>query len=229
MIRTTMLAIVAVLALQSHGSLAGHLTEQQVIDAFNAQKARIDALEAENAAQQSQIDELFDLIESLHPPDKLVFVTSQRYIPSIDFVGLAGADGLCQQVANGANLPGLYKAWMSDTNASVDDRLVHNTIPLARTDGIRIALDWSDLTDGFLDAPIDRDEFGAEVTSDTGVWTGTLFDGSATTLDCTDWTDDSPFAEEGSYGNAKSTDGDWTDFAQFPCAFTGRRLYCFEQ
>ena len=46
MFRTTMLAIVAVLALQPQDSLANHISEAQAITAFQALKARVDALEA---------------------------------------------------------------------------------------------------------------------------------------------------------------------------------------
>ncbi len=47
MFKTTMLAIVAVLALQSQDSLARHITEEQAIRAFLGLQFRIDALEAE--------------------------------------------------------------------------------------------------------------------------------------------------------------------------------------
>ncbi len=45
MIRTTMLAIVAVLALQPQDSSADHISEQQAIEAFQALEARVAALE----------------------------------------------------------------------------------------------------------------------------------------------------------------------------------------
>ncbi len=46
MFRATLLAIVAVLALQPQDSLAGHISEQQAVAAFQALEARVDALEA---------------------------------------------------------------------------------------------------------------------------------------------------------------------------------------
>lgn len=46
MFRTTMLAIVAVLALQPQDSLASHISEAQAITAFQALQVRVDALEA---------------------------------------------------------------------------------------------------------------------------------------------------------------------------------------
>ena len=58
MIRTTMLAIVAVLALQPQDSLANHISEQQAIRAFLSHDFRLDLLEAENADQQTTIDAL---------------------------------------------------------------------------------------------------------------------------------------------------------------------------
>ncbi len=56
MIKTTTLAIVAVLALQPQGSLANHVSDRQhVIDAFKEDRARISALEADGAVTAQKI------------------------------------------------------------------------------------------------------------------------------------------------------------------------------
>ena len=67
MFRTTMLAIVAVLALQPIDSLAAHITDQQFNAAYQGLLAKDDAL-------QAQIDEL-----TVPPGMKTVFVTSGIY------------------------------------------------------------------------------------------------------------------------------------------------------
>ena len=76
MFRTTLLAIVAVLALQTQASLANHISEAQAIAAFQALRAQVAAQEVEIADQQEQIDVLFDLIAQLHPANKIAFITS---------------------------------------------------------------------------------------------------------------------------------------------------------
>ena len=82
--------------------------------------------------------------------EKIVFVTSETYTGALG--GLDGADALCQERANDAGWPGTFKAWLSDRDTSVSqrfDRVFYGT-PFVRTDGVRVANDWADLTDGTL-------------------------------------------------------------------------------
>ncbi|EJK55631.1 hypothetical protein THAOC_24620, partial [Thalassiosira oceanica] len=105
-------------------------------------------------------------------PVKIVFVTSERYNGNLG--GLAGADARCQERAKAAGLSGTFKAWLSDRTTSVSQRFDRDFDYAAffRTDGVMVANDWSDLTDGSLLGAIDRDEFGNTVGANFA-WTNT--------------------------------------------------------
>lgn len=115
---------------------------------------------------------------------KIVFVTSQKF--NADLGGLEGGDAKCQAAAEAACLPGEYKAWLSDETAEPDTRFVQASVPYLRVDGTMVALNYADLTDGRLEAPIARDEYGqpGPETVPLGtcgqglVWTGTDPDGT---------------------------------------------------
>ena len=96
--------------------------------------------------------------------------------------------------------------------------------PYLRTDATVIANDWTDLTDGFLNAAIEFDENG--VTRSASVWTNTQANGnSAGGNHCSDWTG----TGLGGVGTASATvSGDWTDNGIHPCNVSDR-LYCFGQ
>ncbi len=155
-------------------------------------------------------------------PVKLVFVSSSTF--AADDGGLAAADALCQSETLG--LPGIFKAWLSDGVASPATRFTHATVPYRRVDGVTIADDWTDLTDGTLDAPIDRDAFGFPVGS-VQVFTGTASGGTAlASFDCGGWT--STVVEGAAVGTTASVSSNWTADALEACS-TPRRLYCFQQ
>jgi hypothetical protein len=81
------------------------------------------------------------------------------------------------------------------------------------------------LTDGTLEQPINRDEFG--VFTGGTAWTNVVADGTAGSNSCLDWTSNSS-GELGGFGSTIETDDDWTDLDTLGCHGT-RRLYCFEQ
>ena len=91
-------------------------------------------------------------------PTKTRFVSQDQRNGSLG--GLSGGDNLCNVEAVIAGLPPTYKAWLSDGTTSAAARLTHATVPYKRIDGVTIADDWADLTDGTLDAPLDRDVYG---------------------------------------------------------------------
>jgi hypothetical protein len=70
-----------------------------------------------------------------------VFVTSNRYSGKLN--GLAGADVICQGLADEEDLPGDYVAWLSDGTATAGDRLVHATVAYQLLNGAIIADDLS--------------------------------------------------------------------------------------
>ena len=108
-------------------------------------------------------------------PGKTIFITSQTFNGNLG--GLEGADAKCQELADAADLDGTFKAWLSDSETDARDRLTHATVPYRLVDGTTVADDFTDLTDGSLDAPINRTENGTAVGDRP--WTGTDFAGEA--------------------------------------------------
>lgn len=158
-----------------------------------------------------------------------VFLTSQSYDGNLG--GLAGADAVCAALRSASSLhPGTFKAWLSTQLTNAASRMTHTTGPYADVLGVRIANDWTDLTDGTLAAAITRDEHGTTHIGTGPVWTDTNTDGTTTSVvNCLDWTtnDPSPFAG-GQTGLAGTADGHWTHDSAQQCA-TLQRLYCIEQ
>jgi len=176
---------------------------------------------------------------------KRVFMTSQAFAGNMG--GLAGADGICQSLANKASLSGVYKAWLSDATSSPATRFTHSAGNYIEVDGTVLAADWSSITSGVM-AHIDHDETGNVATvaasggtgqggvllfGDCGVWSNTktngteflpLSGGPATAISCNDWSDSS--------GNRT---GEISSFSiiQFLCGTAGcdtlHPFYCFEQ
>lgn len=161
-----------------------------------------------------------------------VFVTSKVFTGNLG--GLAGADKKCQDAADAAELPGMYKAWLSVAGESPAESFVHSPVPYRQVDGVEIAKDWEDLTDGQLAAPLVVSEFNGP--AGTGihscapvvitVWTGTGVSGSAIAGNyfCDGWNG----TGEGFSGSAESTDSDWTQACIAKCADQAA-LYCVEQ
>jgi hypothetical protein len=155
---------------------------------------------------------------------------------------LAGADARCQQSATAANLPGTYKAWMSNSAISAADRLTRATVPYALPNGTVVADNWADLVDGTLAQPISMTEYGDVIPpSSSQVWTGTNGDGSAAALSCHDWTRETEQicgyypkyfcysnALFGHVGDASRSDAAWSNAAEQACN-TDARLYCVQQ
>ena len=160
----------------------------------------------------------------------MVFVTSdQSYTGALG--GLTGADTICQERANEAGLPGTFMAWLSDRDTSVSQRFDRNRDDAAfvRTDGVRIANNWQDLTDGTLLEAITRDEFGNYRAN--SVWTNTGIGGDArgSDGDCYHWSTASSTAFS-RIGSVFETDSRWTvrDAINWSCD-RQYRLYCFQQ
>lgn len=172
-----------------------------------------------------------------------VFVTSDRYSGDFaDYVdnnevhwsGLEALDALCNDYADNANLnrPDTigWKAWASDTQTSMESRYPHYELPFIRlADDIQIAGGWTDLTDGSLDAPINRDERGAFINEK--VWTHTDFNGSIpinNNLDaCSNWTSDSNQSKAERGDTTLVDSGLWTSGDIKGCGDKSR-IYCFE-
>lgn len=148
-----------------------------------------------------------------------VFLTEQFYT-SVQLGGLLGADQKCQQAAAGAGMPNhlLYKAWLSvegdgnEPDESASDRLQHHDKRYFRLDGIPIAMEWDDLTDGALLAPINITETGSTLPNAL-VWTNTDAQGFVDSMfDCGDWN----AGIGGRVGYADSKQSSWTALGEAP-------------
>jgi hypothetical protein len=156
-----------------------------------------------------------------------VFVTSQAFDGKLGDV--AGADAVCQGLAQAASLKGKFVAWLSSDTTSATTRVAHSQAPYRRLDGEIVAQSWAALSKKFvLDKPISVDETGNSVT-DAYAWTGTDFNGTATRLDCEKWSfnghsDTAPI--RGQVGSVTSPSA-WLTSTQLNCDEKAR-LFCFE-
>lgn len=168
---------------------------------------------------------------------KRVFLASGLFTGA-QIGGLTGADTKCQAEADAAQLGGTYKAWLSDLTGSPSTRFTRSLIaPYVRTDGLVLAQNWDDLTDGQLGGPINRNAMnqtqpGAAICDANGVWavTNTTSDGRIISdqLSCNNWTVNTGGIAAGRQDQSSSS---WTfscsggvDFCAKPMNF-----YCFEQ
>ena len=156
---------------------------------------------------------------------KIAFTTSTTTNGNIG--GLVGADAFCQTRAQAAGLPGMYRAWLSDSNTSAAARFAQAAIPYAYVNGTVIATNWADLTDGVIGSPFRITEFGVQVPGNLP-FTSTAPNGDQQGPEyCGDWT-----STVGSVwtGQSDQTGSGWT-FAQSNSGNCGilHRLYCFQQ
>jgi hypothetical protein len=139
-------------------------------------------------------------------------------------VGIAAGDAICQARATAAGLgdPSSFKAWLSDGFIDAIDRFANDGL-WVRPDGVTIAQNKADLTDGVLFAPINVNEMG-DYMSNWVVWTGTVSSGTTSGIDCGDWTVGFS-GTDGSYGPSNTFRG-WTQSSIVSCNFASARLYC---
>ena len=160
--------------------------------------------------------------------DRYVFVTQGTYNGKIG--GILNADALCQAEADAANLPGVFRAYLSTEGSHVSDRLrIRSDVAYKLPNGSVVASSGSQFFDDRLSHPINRNARGQTVSG--YVWTGE----SGSAWDCRGWTGSSVSSFQrftGFFGSTGSTGGDWDN------AYNGRlssayctnsyRLYCFE-
>ncbi|MBI2543065.1 MAG: PEGA domain-containing protein [Candidatus Aenigmarchaeota archaeon] len=157
---------------------------------------------------------------------KRVFITSIAYNGNMG--GLDGGDQKCQSLAGTANLGGEWKAWLSNGTISASSRLTHSNDNYKLLTGTKVADDWSDLTDGSLDAAINVDQSG-NTQANKNVWTATGYNGERGTsgIQCENWSNGAGTVL-GLVGNSDNTNLDWTQKTARSCSQTSH-LYCFEQ
>jgi hypothetical protein len=142
--------------------------------------------------------------------------------------GIAAGDAICRALATNAGLdePMSFKAWLSDGTTNAVDRFSYNG-PWIRPDGVKVADNKTDLTDGALWTSISVAEDGAYWHNHRG-WTGTSISGGNTGNNCLDWTSTSD-VDLGTEAFINAADERWTDNFQVGCDRTYYHLYCLSE
>jgi len=137
------------------------------------------------------------------------------------------ADEICRNRAAAGSLenPADFEAWISTSMRDAKDRFTTKQ-PIVRPDGVKVADDIDDLTDAWLDAPINVTELGKYITN-YGVWTATNHVGELLDDTCSDWTSASS-GQSARAGSAYAADLLWTMAFTLTCDFNASRLYCIE-
>jgi hypothetical protein len=172
---------------------------------------------------------------------RYVFVSSSTHNGNLG--GVAGADAICQGLADGSDLPtGSYKAWISEWESPSYpvNRLTLTSLPYVRPDGVQVTADWWGLWRDDHDAAIDVTETGGSATVDSTfgatVWATTNSDGinwngeiNVNLWSCLNWTSASP-TDEGASGLFDQTDSTlWSNgLTDVPCDRL-RHLYCLQE
>ena len=164
---------------------------------------------------------------------KIVFTLDNRLFQS-NFSGVSGADTLCQNQADQAGLSGTYYAWIADSNATSEpaqrfSAQIRGSLPIYKTNGAKVADDWTDLTDGTLDSTINITAFGtATVEGGFDVFSNVDTDGTqlGTTNTCSDYTSGTGNFER---GRKDLSNSNWTNAGTTACSGGQALLYCFEQ
>jgi hypothetical protein len=143
--------------------------------------------------------------------------------------GLAAGDAVCRSeaLANGLAFADRFRAWLSDAGIDARDRFTFDG-PWARLDGVRVADNLADLTDGSLQTSINLQ---ADGTYQLGFapWTGTLASGQVGESHCQGWTSSAP-SQAGIRGRINAVQEHWTRHlfagpAGTSCSVISR-LYC---
>ncbi len=162
------------------------------------------------------------------PPTRRVFVTNQTFTGSLG--GVLGADSKCNQAASAAGLRGSFRAWIADGAGSAPaSRFTRSADPYVRMDGVQVAADWADLTDGNLSNAINVTETGVNVNG-RHVWTGGVsatggfYSGGPT---CSAWLSSGIFSI-GDVGVSGNLGLNWSSWGGRACS-SSASLICFEQ
>ena len=162
-----------------------------------------------------------------------MFVTSIKNNGNLSvgssFIGVNGGDYSCQYYANLSGLGVKWKAWLSNSTISASSRLHHSNVPYKLVNGVTVANNWNDLTDGSLLAPINVNESGAGMVN-TSVWTNTNYNGEIYSNNAISSCDNfrSSSLQTAVVGNSSRADNTWT-VSNIVFCNTLSSLYCFEQ
>lgn len=172
-------------------------------------------------------------------PPKTVFVTARTV--QGNFGSVTVGDTICQTEASQNGLSGTYKAWLSSTSPpaptappngwkwllTVKERFTPTIGAYRLVNGTVVAYNFTDLSDGQLQAPINRMANGQEAPSPLNVWTGTTAGGDSTGQNCYGWSS-SLSMDAGIAGFAGLTGSQWSIASATRCS-ESLRLYCMEQ
>jgi hypothetical protein len=160
---------------------------------------------------------------------KLVFVTNDTYDGGL--LGFAGADTTCQGAASAAGLAGAgqsFRAWISASGHNGASAAGNHGLAFFRLDGVKVADNAADLTDGSLANPISVDEYGGPPGGGTIVWTGSDAGGGLMVdRGCGDWSSNS-HGLLGEIGFLTLANSQWSNSGSLNCD-SQFHLYCFEQ
>jgi len=170
----------------------------------------------------------------------IAFVTSTTYAGNLG--GLTGADAKCQARAGVGGLPGLYKAWLSDSTQFPSTRFRCRAASCSaegyrRVDGVTIASNWDDLTTcdevsntgtACLDAAINVTELN-QLGGGGSVWTNTTTRGTERQFPahCQNWTNGT--SGTGLTGTSRFDNFGWTESPILQPCTAPFSLYCFQQ
>ena len=166
---------------------------------------------------------------------KKVFVTSVKGTGNLstwpdagENTGIAAGDVICRARAQAGGLANAsnFKAWLSDASVNAIDRLTSNG-PWVRPDGVKVADNKADLSDGVLFTAISQTETGTYVSPE--VWSGTENNGqlySRVNSTCNDWTTVQDF-DKGVSGESSLSYTYWSKLGFSLCSYN-LALYCFE-
>ncbi|AKV02696.1 surface antigen protein [Labilithrix luteola] len=165
--------------------------------------------------------------------NRVVFTTSTVYDGKLG--GLDGADAKCQARATAANLPGTFRAWLSDATGSPSTRFNKSTVPYVLIDGTVVADSYAALTTAPLKHALDLTEIGGVVVTEPQfgrqvVWSTTRENGTVywDEYSCVHWTSNAE-TDASQVGSPIVTDTGWSaSWTGQPCSRSAP-LYCFEQ
>ena len=156
----------------------------------------------------------------------LVFITSGSFTGNLG--GISGADANCQDAAGAAGLEGTFRAWIAAAGVGPLDTWTQSPNPYVLRNGVAVADNWTDLTDGALSAAINIDENGTLSFAEFA-WTGVQTTGAASLVEsCGGWTS-AAVTDIGEQGNPSATDAAWTETLGNATCLAMRPLYCIQQ
>ena len=178
--------------------------------------------------------QFFEAILNLLEP-KTIFVSSTTQ--NGDMGGLAGADMICQDLADAAGSivrEGEYVALLSTDDVNASERITPSTGPYIRPDGVPVAANFAALfatgvsfDDRALIDRVNMDETGGS-HFDERVWTGTVRSGRNGGNNCMGWNAAGGTGFEGDRGRTIFSFGEWL-YTGFPggvdCG-ADLRIYC---